>query len=67
MALAAMHYNENSTRTQATTAEGEEQYSIHFPKSREGKATVRVLKTAPTYSKHIWEIIKCNKMQIKPV
>jgi hypothetical protein len=57
MALAAMHYNENANRHQATTAEGLEQYSLTFPKNKDGKLTVRALKTQPTYGNVIYLII----------
>ena len=30
--LAALHYNENSAREQATTQQGQERYNIGFPK-----------------------------------
>ena len=39
--LAAMHYNETAQRKQAVTNQGEEQYSVLFPKYKKGGHTVR--------------------------
>lgn len=50
--LAALHFNENSNREQATTQEGEQRYCIRFPKFKRGGHTVRKILTDPTYSKH---------------
>ncbi|XP_052009413.1 uncharacterized protein LOC127662328 [Xyrauchen texanus] len=46
--LAAMHYNENAGRSQASTAAGDLRYSIVFPKFKHGEFTVRALKSNPT-------------------
>ena len=35
LALAALHFNENSSREQATTSSGEERFNILFPKCKE--------------------------------
>ena len=42
--LAALHYNENSTRPQATTMEGEARYKMYFPKFKHGEHVVRKVK-----------------------
>ncbi|KAJ8043633.1 hypothetical protein HOLleu_10819 [Holothuria leucospilota] len=42
--LAALHYNENASRPQATTKDGQQRNTLKFPKYKEGQATVsRVL------------------------
>ena len=48
--LAALHFNENSSRDQAVTKEGKERY-ILFPKFKKGGYIVRKLTVDPTYSK----------------
>ena len=53
MKLAAMHFNENRTKKQATTKDGIERYSIHYPKSKKGEAVVaKPIKEAPTYGRY---------------
>ncbi|XP_059419942.1 uncharacterized protein LOC132155140 isoform X2 [Carassius carassius] len=47
--LAAMHYNENANREQATTTEGQAVYKIVFPKSKKGECTAKPVKIEPTY------------------
>uniref|UniRef100_A0A9J8B7I9 Uncharacterized protein n=1 Tax=Cyprinus carpio carpio TaxID=630221 RepID=A0A9J8B7I9_CYPCA len=47
--LAAMHYNENSGRPQATTAAGELRWHMQYPRYRRGEYTVRLLKRNPTF------------------
>ena len=47
--LAALHYNENADREQATNNDGQLQYSIRFPKYKKGSFTVTALKEDPTY------------------
>ena len=49
--LAALHFNENSSRDQAVTKEGKERYNILFPKFKKGGYIVRKLTADPTYSK----------------
>ena len=51
--LAALHFNENSTRGQAQTQDGNLRYKISFPKHKRGDYIVRVIKENPTYGKHI--------------
>lgn len=49
--LAALHFNENSVKKQATTRNKEKRYSINYPKHKKGEHTVRQIKTSSTYSK----------------
>ena len=51
LALAALHFNENSSREQAVTASGEERFDILFPKYKKGGHIVRKVTVNPTYSK----------------
>lgn len=46
-----MHYNENHGRTQATTATGEQRWAMRFQKSRQGEASLSVIKEPATYGK----------------
>jgi hypothetical protein len=39
--LAALHFSENSTRTQAVTMDGTRQYRISYPKGRKGEGVVK--------------------------
>ena len=52
--LAALHYNENSKRIQASTKEGEVRWHILYPRYKQGDYTVRPLKTNPTYSQLLY-------------
>lgn len=49
--LAALHFNENSSREQATTVAGKLQYSIVFPKHKKGGYVVKKVTKDPTYGK----------------
>jgi len=49
--LAALHFNENSSRKHAVTKQGEERYDILFPKYKKGGYIVRKVTVEPTYSK----------------
>ena len=49
--LAALHYNENSDRPHATTADGKMVCCIKFPKYKKGGYIVRAKKVSPTYGK----------------
>lgn len=62
LALAAMHFNENTGRTQAVTKAGELQWRISFPKSRRGEAVAKEVKTDQTYGmyKFITEYIRVS-------
>lgn len=46
--LAALHYNENGARPQATTKKGEKRVSIKYPKARK-EAVAGVLRGDCTY------------------
>ena len=48
--LAAMHFNENSCRDHAVTAEGRQRYDINFPKFKKGGYIVRKVTVEATYS-----------------
>lgn len=48
--LAAIHWNENAGRSQATKADGTPMYRINFPKAKEGGHTVSKVLTACTFS-----------------
>lgn len=50
--LAALHFNENSNRAQATTQQGEERYDVVFPKYKKGGYVVRKITVDPTYCKY---------------
>ena len=49
--LASLHFNENANRCQAKTRNGEDRYSIVYPKYKHGGYIVRKIKTTPTYGK----------------
>jgi hypothetical protein len=49
--LAALHFNENVTRPQRTTKEGEKQFSVSFPKGRGGEGVAKEVKVEQTFSK----------------
>lgn len=42
--LAALHYNENADRRQATTSSGDPRFKLSFPKSRKGECRARPVK-----------------------
>ncbi len=44
MALAALHYNENSMRVKTG-------YAVRYPKFKQGLPAVRAMKSKPRYSK----------------
>ena len=50
--LAALHFNENTQRTQAVTKEGKARYIIVFPKYKRGEYTVRKIFVDSTYGKN---------------
>ena len=58
--LAALHFNENSSRQQAVTRCGEKRYSIMFPKFKKGGYIVRKVTVEPTYC-------KCSYIHAKPL
>lgn len=47
--LAAMHFNENTGRPQATSSSGELLYRLNFPKSKRGEFSMKPVKVDPTY------------------
>lgn len=47
--LAAMHYNENAEREQATTTSGQPMNKVVFSKSKKDECTAKPLKAAPSY------------------
>ncbi|CAM4299189.1 unnamed protein product [Leuciscus chuanchicus] len=47
--LAALHYNENAGRPQATTAAGRPVFKVTFPKAKKGEYRVREVKTQATF------------------
>ena len=47
--LAALHYNHNNCRDQATTKSGKERYSVMFPKYKKGGHIARKIKIGCTY------------------
>ncbi|XP_071950777.1 uncharacterized protein [Antedon mediterranea] len=47
--LAGLHYNENSDREQAITAEGKERFCVAFPKFKHGGYSVKKVYKDPTY------------------
>lgn len=47
--IAALHFNENSSRPSATTKEGDLQYKISFPKFKHGDYSVRKKSVDLTY------------------
>lgn len=55
--IAALHFNENSSRPSATTKEGDLQYKISFSKFKHGDYSVRKKSVDPTYGKHIYLLI----------
>ena len=48
--LAVLHFNENSSRLQAVTIDGQPRYSIRFPKHKKGEYSLRIEKTPSTYN-----------------
>ena len=51
LALAALHFNENASRKQAVTVEGQECHDILYPKYKKGGHIVRRVTVDPTYRK----------------
>ncbi|KAK7150844.1 hypothetical protein R3I93_011943 [Phoxinus phoxinus] len=47
--LAAMHFNENAGRPQATSSTGELLYRLNLPKSKKGEFSMKPVKVDPTY------------------
>lgn len=49
--LAAMHFNENSSRQQSMTKDGNKQYAVSYPKGRGGEGVAKEVKVDQTFSK----------------
>ncbi|XP_061183204.1 uncharacterized protein LOC133191468 [Saccostrea echinata] len=47
--IAAIRYNENSSRAHAVTRYGDLQYKVSFPKFKQGDYSTRKLTVEPTY------------------
>ncbi|CAM4688668.1 unnamed protein product [Leuciscus chuanchicus] len=47
--LAALHFNENAERPQATTAAGEPLFKVVFPKYKKGQCSAKPVKVEPTF------------------
>ena len=64
--LAALHFNDNSTRAQATViASGEGWYKITHPKYEKGEHTVRKITVPPIFSM-LWDILSLYWNQTAP-
>ena len=50
--LAALHYNENSNRRHAITADGDKRYKIVYPKFKQGGYSVRPIQVDTTFSEY---------------
>ncbi|XP_062610016.1 uncharacterized protein LOC134271813 [Saccostrea cucullata] len=51
LSVAALHFNENSSRQQAMTKAGELQYAVSYPKAKKGlEAVVKPKKIPPTFN-----------------
>ena len=62
--VAAMHFNENFGRAQATTKSGAERIKITFPKQKQGEFTPKIVPVPKTYSKQIYHITMCTTYYI---
>ena len=49
--VAALHFNEQGMREQATTEDGDKRYSVVFPMYKKGGYTIREVKVGCTYGK----------------
>lgn len=47
--LAALHFNENTSQLQATTAEGQSRFKTTLPKAKKGQNRVYEANTEPTF------------------
>lgn len=46
-----MHFNENSSRQQSMTKDGNKQYAVSYPKGRGGEGVAKEVKVDQTFSK----------------
>lgn len=51
LALAALHFNENTRRMQAVTKTGNLRYAMSFPKAKKGEGIAREVKIDQTFGK----------------
>ena len=58
--MAALHYNENSEREQATTAEGTLRYNIADPKYKKGGYVVKKVSEQQTFSMLRWYVLSLS-------
>ena len=61
--LAALHYNENTGRPQATSTSGELLYRVNFSKSKCRECTAKPVKAEPTFRKFYSLLFKPHKLQ----
>lgn len=59
--LAALHFNENGMREQATTKEGKKRYDVVFPKFKKRGYTIREVKVECTFGK----VIQYRNLSVK--
>ncbi|CAG2211670.1 unnamed protein product [Mytilus edulis] len=55
--LSVLHFNKNTSRSQATTTEGRPQFSISYPKGRKGDAIAKEVKVKQTFG-YVDELMK---------
>ena len=53
LALAAIHFNENSGRAQAVTKSGELRFAVSFPKAKKGEGVAKEVKVDQSFGKTI--------------
>lgn len=58
--LAALHFNENSQRTQTVTQDDKARYRVVFPKYKIEEYTVRKINVDSTYGKDSFNIYNSN-------
>ncbi|XP_066263538.1 uncharacterized protein [Branchiostoma lanceolatum] len=56
--LAAMHFNENANRAHRRRRDGEDMYSLHYPKAKQGGYIVRKVLEKPTFV-YARELLDC--------
>jgi len=54
---AALHFNENSNRPQATCKKGDACWGVSFPKSRQGEPVLKAVNKPSTYS-YVGELLE---------
>ncbi|XP_021359108.1 uncharacterized protein LOC110454083 [Mizuhopecten yessoensis] len=62
--LAALHFNENVSREQASLPNGEKRFRITFPKQKNGDYTVRQVRTECTFN-YVEDLMKATKQRVK--